>query len=124
MAEESLEEAHRRFESALNAGDLDTLVALYEPGAQLIPGPGQLASGHAAIRAALEGFLGLRGKIEVTTRYAIRAGDLALLSAAWRLRGTGPDGKPLEVQGKTAEIVRRLADGRWLYVVDHPNGAD
>ena len=37
----------------------------------------------------------------------VRSGDVALLSAEWHLRGTGPDGAPVKMGGKTNEVVRR-----------------
>ena len=40
-----------------NAGDVDGLVALYEPGAVLAFPPGQLATGHEEIRAVYTGLL-------------------------------------------------------------------
>jgi Ketosteroid isomerase homolog len=38
-------ELDRLFEQALNAGDIDALVALYEPQAALMPSPGKLVTG-------------------------------------------------------------------------------
>ncbi|MEK7387966.1 MAG: nuclear transport factor 2 family protein, partial [candidate division NC10 bacterium] len=47
------EDLHRLFAAALNAGDRDALMSLYEPDATLVPQPGQAAIGKAAIREAL-----------------------------------------------------------------------
>jgi ketosteroid isomerase-like protein len=71
------------------ARDLDALVALYEDGAAFVPQPGEVVTGKEALREALQGFLATGGKIEVSTRYAARSGDTALLSGMWRLSGTG-----------------------------------
>lgn len=38
----------RRFEEALNAHDLDALMALHEPAAALMPMPGKIVVGTAA----------------------------------------------------------------------------
>jgi ketosteroid isomerase-like protein len=57
-----------------------------------------------------------------TTRHGVVAGDIALASASWEIRGTGPDGDPVEVPGASADLLRRHGDGRWLLVVDHPFG--
>lgn len=124
MADTRPEDAHRLFEEHFNNGDLDALVALYEDGAAFVPQPGSVVTGKEAIREALQGFLATGGKIVVTTRYAVRSGDTALQSGEWRLSGTGQGGAPVEMGGKTAEVLRRQADGRWLYVVDNPFGAD
>jgi uncharacterized protein (TIGR02246 family) len=124
MAGNTPEDVHRLFATAFNAGDLAALMALYESDARLAPQPGQVVVGHEAIRNALQGFLALQGQIHLETRYAIEAGDLALLRAKWHLTGTGPDGTPIEMQGNSTEVVRRQGDGSWRYIIDHPFGAD
>ena len=125
MTEREPAEAHALFQKAFNAGDLQGLVALYEPDAILIPQPGsEPVQGIQAIRATLEGFLALKGKIELETKHVVRHGDIALLRGAWRLKGTGPDGKPVEMAHASAEVVRRQPDRSWRYVIDHPFGSD
>ena len=125
MAEHNPEEIHRSFEERFNSGDIDALLELYEDNAAFVPQPGgETLTGKAAIRQALEGFLSLKGKMTLTTRYAVRSGNIALLSGEWLLKATGEDGAPIEMGAKTAEIARLQPDGRWLYVADHPFGAE
>jgi uncharacterized protein (TIGR02246 family) len=111
------------FARCFNAGDLEGLLDLYEPEAVFVRGPGQHVAGRAAIREALQEFLNTRGQITFRTRHAVQHGDIALLSNQWTLRGTGADGKPFTMTGKTSEVLRRQPDGRWLYIIDHPAGA-
>jgi ketosteroid isomerase-like protein len=82
----------RAFTQAFNSGDIDALMALYEPETVLVPGPGQTVTGLAAAREALQGFLGLKGTINLELKRVLATGDIALLSSAWTLNGTGPDG--------------------------------
>ena len=124
MARSTPEEMHQLFARHFNAGDLEALVALYTPDAALVPQPGQVVQGHATLREALQAFLGLNGKIELQTTYVVEAGDTALMRGQWRLNGTGPDGQPVALSGKSSEVLRKQPDGRWLYAVDHPYGAD
>lgn len=126
MSERPPESAHTDFARAFAARDLDGLVALYEDDATFVTGDGSTVSGKPAIREALAGFFAAAGKdgtISLETRYAVRKGELALLSNAWHLRGKNADGTPLDMRGLTTEVVRLQADGRWLYVIDHPMGA-
>jgi uncharacterized protein (TIGR02246 family) len=118
------EDMHKLFTAAFNSGNLEALMALYEPNAQLVPQPGQVTTGHEAIRQALQQFLALKGKMQVTTRYVIRRDAIALLSGQWHLKGSGPDGKSVEMGGKSVEVARRQPSGEWLLVIDHPFGAD
>lgn len=118
------EEVHPQFMEAFNAGDLDALLAVYEPEASMVPEPGQVVTGAEAIRQILTGFLALKGTIAITTRTVVPAGELALVHGEWTLNGTGPDGQPLALAGRTSEVVRRQPDGTWRYVIDNPYSAD
>jgi ketosteroid isomerase-like protein len=123
MAVQRPEDYHRAFMDAFNAGNVDALLALNEPGASLVPQPGQIITGAPAIRAALEGFLALKGRISLETRAAVLNGDLALTIGQWTLLGTAPDGSPVEMAGRSTEVRRRQADGTWLCVIDNPFSA-
>ena len=70
------EQIHRLFEEAFNAGDLDALMELYETDAALIAQPGSIASGGEQARAALQGFLALKGASRWTPSWWSR-------SASW-----------------------------------------
>jgi uncharacterized protein (TIGR02246 family) len=122
MPATSPEQIHRLFESAFNAGDLDELMTLYEPDAALIPQPGSVAHGLDEVRAALQQYLALQGRITLETKLVVEVGDLAYLANTWSLRGTGADGQPLTLGATTAEVARRQADGTWRYVIDNAWG--
>ena len=109
------QDLHRAVEAAFNEGDVDALVALYEPDARMLRDDGTAAEGLDAIREIWAGFVGLGGRIAMTTRTAVEAGDIALLSNAWSFTGAGMDGG-----ATTAEVARRQPDGTWRYVVDNP----
>jgi uncharacterized protein (TIGR02246 family) len=115
------QDLERLFAERLNAGDLDGLVALYEPDALLEFPPGTVAQGPEAIRELLGGLLAGRPTITLTPIGVLRRGDLALTWAAWTLRATAPDGRPFTASGRSAEVVRRQPDGAWLVVLDEPD---
>ena len=121
MSARSLEQMHQLFTEAFNAGDIDALMELYESGASIEPEPGKLVEGKDAIREVLNGFLALKGKINLETKKAVQTGDLGLLHGQWSLAGTDPDGNPVNLSGNTTEVVRRQADGSWLYAIDLPD---
>jgi uncharacterized protein (TIGR02246 family) len=112
------------FAEAYNSGDVERLLALYEPDALLAPLPGRRARGGVAIREALVGLLALKGRMTSTNVYSMEVGDLALLRGEWHLFGTGPQGEEVEQRARSAEVVRRQGDGSWRYVIDHPFGDD
>ncbi|MGH2616012.1 MAG: YybH family protein [Thermomicrobiales bacterium] len=115
------EDFHQSYVDAFNSGDVASVVGLYERDARFVPQPNQVASGHAAIGEALRRFQAM-GTMAAETRYCVTSGDVALASASWQIKGIGPDGQPVDLQGASADLLRRQADDRWLLVVDHPFG--
>jgi uncharacterized protein (TIGR02246 family) len=116
------EDAHRLWGEAYMAGDLDGMLELYEPDATWMPQPGNVVTGLDAIREHLTNFLTLRETttFELKPEYTLEAVDLALLRARWTLKGKTPDGEQVDIEGFTADVVRRQADGTWRYVIDDP----
>jgi ketosteroid isomerase-like protein len=110
------------FARELNAGNLDGLAALYEPGATFTVEPGKVVTGTSAIRDALGGFLAMKPHITLKTAILGNAGDVVMMTSAWQLTGTGPDGSAVDLEGDSAEIARRQPDGSWKFIIDSPWG--
>jgi uncharacterized protein (TIGR02246 family) len=110
------------FAKALNAGDLDALMSLYEPDASLMPSPGNVVTGKVAIRAALAGFISAKPRMTLNARTLSQTGDLALVTAQWQLAMTDQEGKAVTMNGQSVEVLRRQGDGRWLFAIDFPFG--
>ncbi len=99
----------RFFIERANAGDVDGLVALYEPDAVLAFPPGSLATGHAEIRAVYEQFVAVAPVLTPGRQHpALVSGDLALTAST------------LTTGEVTVEVARRQPDGSWLWAVDQP----
>jgi uncharacterized protein (TIGR02246 family) len=115
MAASTPQEIHFLFERAFNIGDVEAILALYEPSAVLVAG-GKLVTGHDGIREAFNVFLSSGARMKLDTRAVIESGEgLAVLHGAWSL------GLPSAAQGLSTEVVRRQADGSWMFVIDNPN---
>ncbi|MDQ6619542.1 MAG: DUF4440 domain-containing protein [Pseudomonadota bacterium] len=122
MGARTPEEVDRLFATALNGGDLEGLVALYEPQASLTPQPGTTVTGTAAIREALSVFVNMKPRMPMAPRVVAQTGDMALVSAQWQLSANGPDGKPAQMTGSSIEVLRLQPDGSWRFVIDEPFG--
>ena len=95
------------FVERANAGDVEGLVALYEPNAIVAYGEGEFAIGRTQIREFFVTFLTNRPQLDPGVQTAaLCSGDLALTSSKLRNGDI------------TAEVARRQPDGSWLWVVD------
>ena len=108
----------------INKGDLDSLMALYEADACFASQPGQLAKSPESVRQSLRSFIDLKGKLDLKVKRVIQASDLALVTTEWSFSGTGPDGNPVNMAAKSADVLRQQTDGTWRFVIDNPWGTD
>ena len=116
------EELDVLFAQAVNAGDIEAVIRLYEPAAAFTEQPGKVVTGTNAVREAFSGFLAMKPRMTLESRTLAEAGGIALTTSKWVLEGIGPDGKPMKVEGQSAEVARRQPDGTWLFVIDNPHG--
>lgn len=108
--------------AAFAAGDVDGILATYEPGAVVVGEPGVPTQGTPALRTLFEHFVAIHPKFTFLAHEVVEAGDIALHFNVWRMTGTAPDGSPIEDGGLSVAVLRRQADGRWLMVIDDPYG--
>ena len=110
-------EIHTLFADAFNVGDVDALLALYEPDAVLIV-EGKKVTGRESIRRALETFLASRGRMTLETRAIVESRDgLAVLHGAWVIDSAMAT---VSTRGLSTELVRKQPDGTWLFIIDSP----
>jgi uncharacterized protein (TIGR02246 family) len=110
------------FTEALNGGDVDAAMALYEADARFARQPDEEVRGHEAIRAALEQFMALEPRMDGEITKVMTAGDVALVMNRWHLEGTETDGALVEMRGHSADVLRRTPDGGWRILIDDPWG--
>jgi len=124
MAARNPEDLDRLFAGALNTGNIEELMAIYEPQASLMASPGKIVAGSDAIREALRGFLEGKPTMSLSPHVVAKTADLALTTSKWELTMTGPDGKPTKMTGQSIEVARRGSDGNWRFAIDLPFGVD
>ena len=109
---------------ALEEADLDAALALYEPNAIFVVSADQVVTGHAAIREVMQGFIDAKATFSVEAVTAVPSTDGAV--AVTRVKGSstspGPDGQPVTTPLHSVEVVRKQADGTWLFIIDDPSG--
>jgi ketosteroid isomerase-like protein len=101
----------RLFVQRVNTGDVEGLVALYEPDAVLATPDGGAVRGEEEIRRFYAALTASAPRFAPGEQHPVlRLGELALTST--RLPGGA---------GATAEVARQQADGSWRWVLDRPN---
>ena len=106
----------------IDKGNLDGVMALYEPNACLVPQPGQLLQGHVAIREGIAAFIALNPAMTGESRTVVQADDLAIVYTNWTLSGKTPEGDAVNMSGQSTDVMRSQPDGTWLCVIDNPFG--
>lgn len=119
------EDCNRILLAALEAGDIETSVNLYEPGAVLFSKSGEAMTGHEAIRANNAALIALHPTFRIDEIIMTLSGDgtIATTRMKAQLNGARPDGKPVQGDIHTLEVLRKQPDGSWRYVIDDPYGS-
>src|SRR5262245_41027882 len=94
----------RKLSEAINAGNLEDAIALYEPNAATAAQPGQLARGTTELRQALAGFIALKPVLISRAEHIVETDDLALFLGRWTLRGTDKSGKEVTMNGESTDV--------------------
>ncbi|WP_037687235.1 YybH family protein [Streptomyces durhamensis] len=110
------------FEDALNAGDVEGVLALFAPGATMRTPAGEVISGPEALRREISGTVAARGRLSNTPRHTLVGAEAALLVTDWTLEVTAPDGERVAPTGTTANVACRGVDGCWRFAVLNPLG--
>ncbi len=113
-----------------HAGNLDAMLTLYETdGAIWDIGTGKSWTTPEERRVFLQEFLDTVSSFYLETASVTLngAGDVALLRSKWYAEGVSEDeaGKRSEWTSRNcgSEVVRKQADGSWLFIVDNPYAA-
>lgn len=110
--------------TGINSGDLESLIPLYESEAAFASQPGILGHGESGVREALSGFISMNGELDLQVTRVLEVDDVALVTGIWSFDGTGPDGEPVRLEARNADVLRRQTDGTWRFVIDNPWGTD
>lgn len=112
----------RLWAEAFNRADRNGMAAMFEDDAiLLLPPGGNLLHGREPICDAVHAFAA-SSSFEIHDIEVLENGDLAMVYVTRTRTTTQPNGTAQQVTGTTTDVVRRQPDGRWLIVIDNPNG--
>src|SRR5262245_38994830 len=110
------------FDQKLNAGDLEGMVALYEPEAAFVRDTSDLVVGRENIRNVLAQLVSKKPKFESKVERCVIVDDIALLYTNFTATMQHGGEVPGELKFRAIEVLRRQKDGSWRLIVGDPNG--
>ena len=115
-------DVYPKLSKAFNAGDIDAIVACYEPEACFVSKSGRAYRGAVELRDLYRAMLSNRPQAKLDVRKIIPSGgDLALVIVEW----TEWTSSETKRWGATAtDIVRKQSDGTWKLALDIPYGIE
>lgn len=119
------EQCNRILFSALEAGDIETSLAVYEADAVLFKKTGEPLKGHEAIRQNNAFLIGLKPKFAIDFIKTTFSGDGAIATNQMKasMAGTNADGQTIQREIHTLEVLRKQPDGSWRFIIDDPFGS-
>jgi uncharacterized protein (TIGR02246 family) len=124
-AEPRIRALEKEWVEAINAGDADRVVALFDVGGRILPPASPPVVGREAIRHFIETLLAQSGLVletEVESVHAAAANDLAYSQGSYRLTWMAAAGEPTETRGSYA-VVWGKREGEWRVLVDSFNSS-
>ena len=121
------EDCDRLIVEAVEKGDLETSVALYEPEAVLFAGPDELLKGQDAIRKQNEKGIAAKTKFQIHDIKTTMSGDGTIAITRMKITTIDVDpktGKEVRNLVNTEEVVRKQPDGTWRFIIDDPFGGN
>jgi len=65
----------------------------------------------------------MKPDLQAQRSVSFETGDIAAWVDEWTLKATTPDGMALDMNGTSSDIMKRLPNGHWVYLIDNPYGA-
>ncbi|WP_207421348.1 YybH family protein [Desertivirga brevis] len=112
--------AVKYFRNCIFNGDLPGALGCFHPEATYIERDGQEIRGLENIEKALTAICLWKPKIEGVKHRITIVEDLALWIDNYTVKARTANGDPMEMEGTTACMLKRNAEGLWLWLVDNP----
>jgi uncharacterized protein (TIGR02246 family) len=113
------------FTDRLNAGDLDGVIALYETDAHFVtPSGEETLVGRDQIRLVVAGLIEAKTRMQCQVVKVITTDDIAMLYTNFEGASVGAHGKPVQINQKAIEVLRRQPDGAWHLIVGDPKARE
>ena len=118
MLARSPEHAIELLDEAINAGDLDAVLHLYDDAAVVLPEPGREARGHFELKNLYEHFMKPGTSARQLKTHVVEADGIALFTSRWTLSVEGSSSQTFIA----TTVLRQQPDGGWKALIDNARG--
>jgi uncharacterized protein (TIGR02246 family) len=109
------------FQQAMNEGDLERVMSLYDDNAVFVQEPGKPEiRGLDKIREIIRQFQSIKPELKVEVLQFVEADDVAFFTLKWEIKGTSTDGEEIHMSSCDGNVVKRQKDGTWKTIIDNP----
>ncbi len=116
-------QGHEIFKEALNNKNLEALVDIYADDAVMVAVGGQEIRGREAIRDFFTEIVKSVDNFTFETVFRANYEDTVVFRSKYTVVFNTPDGGKIAQSTGGIEVLRKQADGNWLFVVDHHFGS-
>jgi uncharacterized protein (TIGR02246 family) len=102
------------FRQAMAAGDLDSVLSVYDSDAVFLNRSGELRKGREALRQELAPFAAAKASFDFDIKRIVRSGDIALMHTQWEISSPEP------MSLYAIEVAHRQPDGTWRWLIGDP----
>jgi len=108
------EDICRLFQQYMAAGDIESVLSVYDMEAVFLNQSGEVKQGEAGLREELAPLVRNKANFDFTNKQIIKTDNIALMHTEWRVSGPQP------MQVYAIEVARRQPDGRWHWLIGDP----
>ena len=114
MFAKSPEEICELFKQYMAAGDVESLLSIYDPEVVFLNQSREPKRGREELRSELARLAAVRAKVEYNIKQVIQSGDIALMHTEWNVSS------PETMRSYAIEVARRQPDGTWRWLIGDP----
>jgi len=114
MPARSPEEICRLFQQYMAAGDLESLLSIYDPEAVFLNQSGEVKKGRQGLKQELAPLATAKAIFHFDIKQVIQSGDIVLMHTHWTVSSP----QPMSVYA--IEVARRQPDGTWCWLIGDP----
>ena len=115
--------AHELFAKALKEKNLEQLCSMYADDAVMVLKDGSLTvEGKYSIKRVFSWMLDAVEELDIETLYKVEANDTVLFRSKYHSVFVTPSGERTDMVSSGIVVLKKQADGSWLFVIDHQNG--